>query len=280
MPIPYLSNITVFKHGITSSTLILVLGFCAPIMTLANAAEYRGGRPDTNTSRWGIGIGAISQQQGIKGIDRNTVVIPFLSYESQYVRWFGPSIDIKLPSVIIDKAQQIKFSLTGRYDFGGYDDDDIDDTPILQGMDEREGGFGIGAKAQWQNPWLDVYAQWMSDVSGDRDGHYFSLGVDKRWIFDQQIMVSPRIVAVWLDDNYVDFQYGVQSHEATVARSAYIGEATVNIELGVRVAYLFDRSSSVFIDGSITSLGDEIKDSPLVDSATENRFMLAYLYKF
>ncbi|WP_166424162.1 MipA/OmpV family protein [Paraglaciecola sp. 20A4] len=277
MPIPYL---TVPKQRIAINAVILLMGFCGPITAFANVAEYKGSRPDVNVSQWGIGIGAISQQQGIEGIDRNTVVIPFLSYESQYIRWFGPSIDIKLPSLIIDSTQKIKFSLTGRYDFGGYDNDDIEDTPILQGMDEREGGFGIGAKAHWQNPWLDVNAQWMSDVSGDREGYFFSLGVDKTWMFGQQIMLSPRIVAVFLNDNYVDFQYGVRSYEATAARSMYKGEATVNIEYGMRVAYLFDKRSSVFIDGSITSLGDEIKDSPLVDSATENKFMLAYLYKF
>jgi outer membrane protein len=96
----------------------------------------------------------------------------------------------------------------------------------------------------------------------------------------QQVMLSPRIVATWLDESYVDYQYGVRANEATSERQAYIGDSTINIELGLRTAYLFSRQSSIFIDASIISLGDEIKDSPLVDSSTENRVMFAYLYKF
>ena len=95
---------------------------------------------------------------GIKDIDRNTNVIPFISYENRYVRWFGPNLDVKLPNLQINQEQRIAFTLSAGYDFSGYDDDDIEDTPILQGMDERDGGFVIGATAQWQNPIVNVSA--------------------------------------------------------------------------------------------------------------------------
>ena len=256
------------------------LGLCAPVSAQTPPNERTGLQPESPASEWGIGIGAISQQLGIKDIDRNTNVFPFISYENRYIRWFGPNLDVKLPSLQINNAQRIAFTLSVGYDFSGYDDDDIKDTPVLQGMDERDGGFVIGATAQWETPVVNVSAKWTGDISGDRDGSTFSLGLDKRWMLGQQVMLSPRIVATWLDESYVDYQYGVLANEATADRQAYSGDSTINIELGLRTAYLFNRQSSIFIDASIISLGDEIKDSPLVDSSTENRVMFAYLYKF
>ena len=44
--------------------------------------------------------------------------------------------------------------------------------------------------------------------------------------------------------------------------------------------YLFNRHHSMFVDVGVTSLGSGIKDSPLVDSSTENRVFLGYLYRF
>ena len=269
------------KQSLCSFTaLTFALGLCAPASAQAPTNQRAGLQPESTESHWGIGIGAISQQLGIKDIDRNTNVIPFISYENRYVRWFGPNLDVKLPSLQINQEQRIAFTLSAGYDFSGYDDDDIEDTPILQGMDERDGGFVLGATAQWQNPIVNVSAKWTGDISGDRDGNTFSLGLDKRWMLGQQVMLSPRIVATWLDESYVDYQYGIRANEATAERQAYSGDSTINIELGLRTAYLFNRQSSIFIDASIISLGDEIKDSPLVDSSTENRLMFAYLYKF
>ncbi|MEI8646823.1 hypothetical protein P4S73_01130 [Paraglaciecola sp. Hal342] len=49
---------------------------------------------------------------------------------------------------------------------------------------------------------------------------------------------------------------------------AYSGDSTINIELGLRTAYLFNRTKfEFFIDANIISLGDEIEDGPLVDSS-------------
>ena len=229
---------------------------------------------------WGAGIFAISSQKGIKGLARDNIIFPMVTYENEYISVFGPNLDIKLPSYEISPEQQLEFKLSAGFDFGGYDDSDIRDTPILQGMDEREGGFEAGMQMDWKNPWVDVSAKWMTDVSGDRDGNKASLEFGKNWMFDQQFMISPHAGVTWHDDNYVDFHYGVRRHEATANRRAYIGKATLNIDYGIRVAYLIDPNSSVFVDFSVTSFGDEIKNSPLVDRSSENSVMFVYMYKF
>ena len=79
---------------------------------------------------------------------------------------------------------------------------------------------------------------------------------------------------------YVDYYYGVRANEMTADRAYYQGESAVNIEVGARGGYMFKQKHFVFLDVSVTSLASEIKDSPLVDSSTENRLMLGYIYSF
>lgn len=272
------------KTRFIACVLTLSLSLCLPFSAWAKTApKLSDGSGPTNpreNSNWGIGLAAISNQQSIQGIDRDTMVIPIITYESEYIRWFGPNIDIKLPSIKIDNEQEIEFSLSAGFDFGGYDKDEAQDTPILQGMDERKGAFGIGAQVNWKTRWGNINAKWMTDVSGDREGNSVTLVFEKSWFMGQKVMFSPHIAAIWLDDNFVDFHYGVRSYEVKSNRPAFIGEATANIKYGLRAAYLFDQQNSIMLDFSITSLGSEIKKSPLVDSSTENNLLLFYMYKF
>lgn len=264
------------------TALALAFSLCSSFSALAQMPD--GGGPEHGgpgeSGGWGVGVFAISGQQSIKSLARDNIIFPMVTYENEYISWFGPNLDVKLPSYEISKDQQLEFKLSGGFDFGGYDDSEIKDTPILQGMDERKGGFEVGIQMDWKNPCVDVSTKWMTDVSGDREGNRVSLEFEKNWMFGQHIMISPHVGATWHDDNYVDFHYGVREYEARADRSAYVGEATVNIEYGIRAAYLIDQNSSVFVDFSITSLGNEIKDSPLVDNSAENNVMFFYMYNF
>lgn len=255
------------------SGLILVL--CWPLTTIAQVPGK-----EADEWQWGLGVAVISSQKPYKDIERKTKVMPLLSFESKYVKVFGPGVEFKLPSLDLSDSQQLNASIVARYDFGSYDKDDIKDTPILYGMQERKGGVSAGARVAWTNPAVDVSAEWLNDVSGDSDGQSFSVGLEKTWVFDQHMMLVPRVAATWLDKNHVDYHYGVRQNEVRAGRPAYTGAATVNLEYGVRGVYMFDMKHSIFLDVSATSLGKEIKDSPLVDSATENKLLLGYRYQF
>lgn len=265
----------------TKKYLSLVLGGMLLLPVGIQAQERKQGYPPTaEESEWGIGVASISNQQGIQGIARDTRFIPIITYENQYIRWFGPFVDFKLPNVEISAGHTLEFSFSGGFDFSGYDEDEANETPILQGMDEREGAFAVGPKINWKSPWLDFEFSWMTDVSGDRDGNSASAKIEKNWMFDRKVLLTPYVSVNWLDDEFVDFHYGVRDHEVRSGRPGYIGESTINIEYGLRAAYIFNMQNSLSINLSITSLGSGITDSPLVDSSTENNLFLIYLYKF
>lgn len=249
----------------------LAVGLCTSMA--AAAAEPNDG----DASSWSLGIGAASKQAPYTGIDRENRALPLLRFENRYVEIFGPRIGVKLPGLQISETQKLNFSLVGRYDGGGYDDNDA---PILNGMKERKGGFWAGAKAEWDTGLFELGAEWLGDASGHSKGQRFSLGVEKTWRFGQQFMLTPRLGAHWHDKKYVDYYYGVRDGEVRADRPAYDGKSGVNAELGVRGIYMFDQRHSLMMDVELTRLASSIKDSPLVDRSTENRVFLGYLYRF
>jgi outer membrane protein len=268
---------TSIKYAISVFTLVLV---GSSFTALAQGQDDDGPEDDEEASSWGLGLAAISQQKPFKDIDRETIALPVVFFENQYVEFFGPFIDFKLPGITISDTQQIDFRIPIQYDFGGYDKDEAEETPILNGMDKREGGFWAGAKVGWKNPLLDITAEWLSDISGNSDGQRFSLTMEHTWMFGHQFMLTPRVEATWQDDKYIDYHYGVRAHEVRVDRPAYVGEAGVSIEYGIRGIYMVDRRNSLFLDLGVTSLADEIKASPLVDSSTENSVLFGYRSQF
>lgn len=259
---------TAIAIRLTTAGTAFVLGACAS--TAASADQPEG-------SAWGLGVGAVSSQQPYKGIDRDSEVLPLIYFENEYLRVFGPSAEIKLPGLEISDTQQLDFSLVGEYDFSGYDDDDA---RILEGMSDRKGGFWAGAKVKWRSDLADVSAEWLGDVSGNSKGQRFTLGLERSWRIGEHIMLTPRLAAIWQDEKYVDYYFGVQENEARIDRAAYDGKSGINTEFGVRGNYMFDDHHSVFLDLKATSLANEIKDSPLVDQSSENSVLFGYLYRF
>lgn len=267
-PAPYLSRALMR----TAAASAVIAGLCSSLTAHAGEQPSRAG-----TSSWGLGLGVASTQQPYTDIDRDNQAIPLIYFENDYVRVFGPTAEIKLPSLRISDSQQFNFNIVAEYDSSGYEEGDA---RILDGMDDRDGGFWGGAKVEWQNELVNVNAEWLADISGDSDGQRFTLGLERSWTFGEHMMLTPRLAAVWQNQDYVDYYFGVRSDEVRVDRAAYEGKSTINTKFGVRGTYMFDQQHSVFLDLEAVRLGSEIEDSPLVDTSSENSVRFGYLYRF
>jgi len=248
---------------------VLVLGLCAT--AAARAA------PGDEAPSWGLGVAAISVQHSYTGIKREHHVLPLISYENQYVRVFGPVVEFKAASIDLGGGQRLDLRVIGKYDFSGYE---TGDAPILTGMRERKGSFWAGARAIWRTGVVDVSAELQADVAGKSHGRRASLGLERNWRIGEQVMLTPRASAVWVDRKYVDYYYGVEAGEARAGRAAYPGKSGVNFDVGLRGTYSAGEHHAFFLDLGVTRLPNAIKDSPLVDRSTENRVGLGYLYRF
>lgn len=230
-----------------------------------------------SSSSWGLGIGAKSSQKPYTGIERENEMLPLIQFENQYIRLFGPNVALKLPGFEITETHKIDFSLVGKFDSSGYEDNDAD---ILEGMSDRKSGFWAGARVDWQTGLADVSLEWVHDVSGHSKGQSVRLGLERTWQFSERVMLTPRVGATWQDSKYVDYYFGVRESEVLANRGFYEGKSGVNTEVGLRGVYMFDNHNSVFVDAEVSKLSSAIKDSPLVDRSTQNNLTFGYVYRF
>jgi outer membrane protein len=233
--------------------------------------QFTGVTAPAPTSSWGLGLAISSERETYRGEGNRNQVVPLLMYDSEYVRVFGNVVDLKLPSVA-----GVRFALRAKYSLGaGYE---ADDSPYLAGMAERKGGLWLGGAATWKTPALTLSAQWLK-AGGASKGQQFDLTAERSFGFGK-LQVTPHAGALWKDDKYVDYYFGVTAGEATATRPAYTGKATTDFNLGVRFDYALSRNQLILMDVSSTRRGSGASDSPLVDKDIVPSLRLGYLYRF
>lgn len=246
--------------------------------SLTAFAQQPPGKGKSADSSWSLGAAVLSTQRAYKGTDRETKVLPMLSYENKYVKLSGPNLELKLPGLEFGDSQRLNFGVvTKLFGTGGYE---ASDSPALAGMAERKSSIWAGAKVEWKNDFADVKLELLGDASGNSKGQRVALGLERKWKLSPSIMLVPQVGVEWVDKKYVDYYYGVRASEAMAGRAAYVGKGTVNADISLTGIYRFDKHHSMMLNIGVKSLGKEIKDSPIVDSSTENRVMLGYTYRF
>jgi outer membrane protein len=251
--------------GLPACLLTVAFAMAAPAAG-AQGLEFKPGE-----SQWGIGLGANLQNDRYRDMGDETQGIPLIYFENHWVRVMGPSVELKLPS-----AGPVSFKVKARYAMDGYE---ASDSPYLVGMAERKSSAWVGGEAVWRTPLVNLSAEVLTDASGHSEGHQFRLQADRRFAVGR-FSFTPRVAAVQLDEEYVGYYYGVNASEVRVGRPRYEGDATVNMEVGLRIDYALTPKQNLFLDLRSTRLGDEIKDSPLVDRSTQPGLRLGYLYRF
>ncbi len=221
---------------------------------------------------WAVGLGVATTQRPYAGDSSKTIPFPFVSYENDYFRIAGIGADLKLGA-----AGPLTFALRAKYAFAdGYKSGDA---PILAGMQDRKGSLWLGPAVQWKTDIAKLSFEVLGDVLGKSKGIEAKLGAEHDFRAGS-FMFTPHVAAEFVDSKYVDYYYGVTASEATANRAAYEGKSTVNLEGGLRAAFMINPANSVFADAGAKALGKGITDSPLVDRKTTASFAVGYIYRF
>lgn len=206
-----------------------------------------------------------------RGIDRDSFALPLVTYESKWLSLGIPSTDVKLYS-----NHAVSFRLRARFDFEGYSPDD---SPFLEGMEKRKRSIWTGGAFLWRNEIANVSAELLADAMGNSKGTRASLQMDRRFNVGN-VGLTPRLGIEWYDRKFVDYYYGVKASEATALRAAYQGKSTTALSVGLRFDYSPAARHTVLLDVGAKRLGSSIKDSPIVEKATQTMLGLGYLYRF
>ncbi|GAB3351004.1 MipA/OmpV family protein [Lysobacter tyrosinilyticus] len=203
--------------------------------------------------------------------DTETYVLPFVSYESRWISASLPKFDIKLNS-----SETLSFRLRASVAGDGYD---AKDSPALTGMKDRKFSLWAGGAVVWNTDFANFTGEVLTDAGGKSKGTSAKLQMDRRFAAGS-FGFTPRLVAEWIDDKYVDYYYGVEQSEVLVDRPFYEGKATTNAQVGLTLDYNPAEHHTVFLDAGFTRYGSAVEDSPLVDKPNLTTLGLGYSYRF
>lgn len=245
----------------------LSVGIASTFPVQAQEAEV----PETETSRWGIGLGAAVIDRPYRDYDNETKGLPIIYFENRWIEVNAGRFDFK-----INDSDVLNFRIRARYALDGYDPDESE---YLLGMQERDDSAWAGAAIAWNTSFAEISAEYLVDVMDNSEGARGRVQAEHRFGMGR-FGLTPRIAAEWVDDRYVSYYYGVHPEEATLDRPAYAGDATVNVEAGLRLDYSPAQRHTFFLDIAATEFGDEIKQSPLVEQSRQTRVSAGYLFRF
>ncbi len=250
-------------------TLGLTAMSAAKAQEIDAATEHDSAKEDT--SHWGIGLAIAVLERPYRDYDNETKAIPVVYFENRWMSLNGGRFDFR-----INRSEALSFRLRARYALDGYDPDESD---YLQGMEERDDSAWVGGAVVWKPSFADISVEYLTDAMDKSGGSRARLEIEHRFAMGR-FGLTPRLAAEWVDQEYIAYYYGVRPEEATVDRPSYEGDATTNVEIGVRLDYSPSRQHTFFVDVSTVGLGDGIKNSPLVERSEQARVTAGYLFHF
>ena len=251
-------------------TTLIALAVAMSATQSANA-EDRFPSLRSDSFEWGLGLGILNEDEGYTGMGSETNGQPVIYVNSERFRFFANQADFQL---IKSDSFLLGIKAEGRFD--GFE---AADSPYLAGMAEREGGWYGGLRAEVKTDYANLVGEWVTELSGESDGGYGSIGA--YWTIETDIgQWVPKVAVEFYDDDYTNYYVGVRAGEATPGRPAYIADSAVNLDFGVDWIHELGDHHRLISSLKYRSYGSEIKDSPLIESSGSPRLILGYLYTF
>ncbi|MEM9810392.1 MAG: MipA/OmpV family protein [Pseudomonadota bacterium] len=183
--------------------------------------------------------------------------IPFYIFNKGNLTLAGPNVSYRFWK----PTKTTTVSFEGRYRFQGYD---ADDSPFLQGMDDRNGTLELGARAVHRIGRLRLQFEGMTDVAGQHDG----FAAEARATFEvsnfRAYSLRPLGGIRIRSSNFVDYYFGVENDEVRLDRGFFEGDTAYIPFVGANFRGRISRR--IQMNGSVTMdfLPSEITDSPIV----------------
>lgn len=236
---------------------------CAAVLLLPFAVTAQEGEDESNapverTFEWSLGLGVASTPRPYVGAENAILPVPLvdIAYKGLYVQgiqagyWFVDNNNFDLGV----RAEIVFESL------------DPDDSPFLEGMDERNPSIQGGFAFAWKPGKFRLAMAANTDLMDRSNGQQASIRFSRMWQWHgRAIGIMPSIGAVWQSSNFIDYYYGVTPEEALPGRPAFGGHSAVNFRTSL-LGYLFVSHRIRFVAYlEVQRLDNEIYDSPIVE---------------
>jgi outer membrane protein len=224
--------------------------------------------------RWSLGLGVISSPRPYVGADNSLRVIPML--ELYYKRLFVQGIRAGFR---LAEWDSLKLNATAGPRFLGFEESD---SPFLAGMADRDESIDVGLSLAWERRRHGAALWVRHDVANRSDGG--QAGIDlflRRAYGGGRFRLQPGLGIEWQSHETVDYYYGVRPEEERLPyRPAYAGGSTFNFAASFLGLYSATRRVNLVLMLRLKILGDEIADSPIVESDLSYFGLLGLSYRF
>ncbi|WOI52327.1 MipA/OmpV family protein [Parvularcula sp. LCG005] len=239
-------------------------------------------RPDTVNA---VGLGVIVNAEPYRDLDEDVSVnaIPVIVFTHDRFSLIG-----KAAFFNVLKTDQLSVSLLADYRFEGYE---ADESPVLAGMDDRDGTLEAGVSVGYEIGAARLSAQTRFDVLGTHEGYDAKLTASYKFVPNRGAEIRPYASVIYRSADLANYYYGVRSDEAATLsdyagsgedflRAAYAPGETISPAIGVQFRQAVSPRWALAGLVQHQFLADEIKDSPLVDADGRTTFGISLVRLF
>lgn len=168
--------------------------------------------------------------------------------------------------------KRLRLGLSAQAKFGW----DAGDGRLTRGMRDRDFTVEIGPALRWQNDFGTINAQWGLDAGGASNGQTIDLQFIKNLYRDNAFKLNGSVGLTWSDSKFNDYYFGVSASEVLPSRQEYSAGSSVEYKAGLNGSYLVGTNNYILFGASITRLGDQQANSPIVETRLQPFAYLGY----
>lgn len=220
----------------------------------------------------GLGMAVRAEQSPYVGGGVRYDLMPLYLYEGERLFLHTSRIGVKL---LKDEAQRLDLFVDQRFE--GFSDDRR--PASLAGMAERDAGLDAGLSWRQRQPWGNLKAEFLHDISGFSKGSELRLGYSYDFR-SGRLALRPSLTVAARDARLNNYYYGVRPGEATASRPSYLPGSGINTTLALDAVYALSDGWRLMGGLSRTDLSGRIQGSPIVRKGAQTAVFFGASYDF
>ena len=241
-----------------------VLGIACAAVSLPAQAAFTGS----------AGLGVHVWDGGYRDTDPQVWPVPAMNVETEHFYFKG----FEAGGFLV-KTDAHRLMLGVSYMGLGFDAGDSDDAQMKR-LDDRDEAFFANVTYAWRSQIGQITASIGADISGKSEGFMSDVSWMKRFEV-AGFGITPQAGVLFTSEKFNDYYYGISHAESERSGlAAYNADAGVSPYFRLIGDYRLTDNISVYAEGTVRMLSDEIKDSPMVDGSAAYGFGAGVSYHF
>lgn len=259
----------------------------------ALVGDYELGESDADTLHWEVDLGLVLSHrkaliENVDDINTDAELNLWLSGGLYYKNFFMEVTPKRNRALTLgytlhsDENKQINvIASSWFYPFSADDQtqDRSNGPRKLDGIKDRKGTMEMGLELNYRISDFDAQFRILHDALSVHHGSLLSVNISKP-IFTSTTMILPSIGLALIDDNAVDYYYGIDADETAPDRPEYHPKSTWAGNIRLYVERPITDRLSIIGSASFLFVGNQIKSSPIVDNPYGYDFNFGVLWVF